>query len=75
MSDDNYNNHNDDEYWDDVYFEEHRDEYSSGWSSGGSRGIGKTILLIFLMIWGIMTMLDSPMLGIMIIMLSLVFCK
>lgn len=74
MSDDNYNNHNDDEYWDDVYFEEHRDEYSSG-GGGGSRGIGKTILLVFLMIWGIMTMLDSPMLGIMIIMLSLVFCK
>ncbi|MBQ0027206.1 MAG: hypothetical protein KBS96_01255 [Lachnospiraceae bacterium] len=51
MSDygDDYFHGNDDEYWDDIYFEKHRGEYSSGSSSSGG-GIWLTILIIFFVV-------------------------
>lgn len=69
MADDYFSNGQDDEYWDDVYFEEHKDEYSSG----GSWKIGKVLGLIFCLLWGLMTIPESPMAGIMIIVMAVVF--
>lgn len=70
MSDDYFSNDKDDEYWNDEYFEKHRSEYSHG---SGNIGIGKLLWLLFWIVLGIMTIPDSPMMGIMIIILAIVF--
>ena len=49
MSDDYFSNDNDDEYWDDIYFEEHKDEFSTGRRSDAN--VGKRIARIFLIVF------------------------
>lgn len=72
MSDDYFSNDNDDEYWDDLYYEKHMNEFGPGHGSGG---IWEIIVLIFGIVFGISVMMEAPLMGIMIIILAIVFKK
>ena len=72
MSDDYFSNDHDSEYWDDVYYEEHKDEFGPG---RGSLGIGRILILAFFTLLGIMCLFESPMCGLAILALVYAFRK
>ena len=51
MSDKYFSNNKDDEYWDDIYYEEHKDEYRP--SRGNAENVGSKIVWIFLIVLGV----------------------
>ena len=47
-SNDYFSNDINSEYWDDVYYEEHKSDYPGGYRSGGRSGSGSPWLLAFI---------------------------
>jgi len=66
MSDDYFGNNYDSEYWNDVYYEEHKNEYGSGYNYSG--GIFRYFIFLMLMTMGLLLAAICPPVGALIIL-------
>ena len=68
MADDYFGNDHDSEYWDDIYYEEHKDEMGSGGYTGGAT---RYLIYLVLLIFGLCLAALCPPVGAIVILAAM----